>query len=933
MTKCSNPRCADIRPNATGRCSNCRGLYANITLRNRYEIERMIGKGGFGITYLVKDSDCFGEHRVLKELFPHITETPDDSEEDPAITAERLFQREAKVLLNLQHPGIPKLYAYFAEGGYSYLVQDWIPGQTLYDELKTRKRTLSEQEACEVLLELSDILEYLHSQNPPIIHRDIKPQNLMRHENGKIQLIDFGAVYQAVSAKTSFQTLIGSPGYAPPEQIIGSPVTQSDLYAVGATILYLLTGVHPSKMFNHTTKHMEWESQVEVSWGFAELLTQMLLVDLSKRLKSASELKRRVQKLISQFPKKSSFVNEFITTKILPESNSMLRDSKPQGLPNSTTPTNPDSQKPRIEVVEPPKAQNSPSIPSIENWTSPVGSLVDSGNLSESKAYYDPEAQVADEVGQFYDMPFPFLIRRIHRERLSGRLSCLSVTAAKTLYFDQGSIIYAKSTLEEDSFESVILKTKRISKQTYDEVSKLVKEKGWRFGTALIKGGWISAEDLKTFISEQFCEITYSLFSWESGRYEIFREEARKSSVKVSISIADIIFEGLRRIKNIDLIKKWLGDFRWKLCVTKDPILLYQSINLNPKEAFVVSRIENARSIEEILSMGGLPEDETIRTLCGLLAVGLLEWVKEEKVNQDEEAMSISQIIVNPKPQKPAFDMQSAATFCYEVENVITNLDNTNYYALLNLSRNATDEEIRQAYTTESQKFHPDHHTQLAKYNLSLRNDLEKIFTRISEAYRVLINPITRQNYDRSFRTAKSAQAPINEVSKDRAFQQPAKQETKQNSYVPSSNSDSYRKVTPIVESRINNSYSRDKLPTTQSNNAQGMFERGIKFYQAYDYKQAYHAFHLACESAPQNAEYKMFLARTLLHLNDYAKAREHFAKALEIEPRNPDYLVELGLLYQRMNLFKQAYQMFEKALEIVPSHILARRAKENLKL
>ncbi len=924
MTKCSNPRCADIRPNATGRCSNCRGLYANIVLRNRYEVERMIGKGGFGITYLVEDKDCFGEHRVLKELFPHITEAPDDAEEDPAITAERLFQREAKVLLNLQHPGIPKLYAYFAEGGYSYLVQDWIPGQTLYDELKTRRRTFSEQEACEVLLELSDILEYLHAQNPTIIHRDIKPQNLMRHENGKIQLIDFGAVYQAASAKSTFQTLIGSPGYAPPEQIIGSPVTQSDLYAVGASILYLLTGIHPSKMFNHTTKHMEWESQVQVSWGFAELLTQLLLVDLSKRLKSASELKRRVQKLTTQFPKKpNAFADEFISTKMLGETSSLLQQSKVQ-KPIDAFNANP-------SVFEQPKPElSNKDVPPIENWTSPINTAVESsGNLSESKVYGAQE-KPADEVGQFYDMPFPFLLRRINRERLSGKLSCLNITATKTLYFDQGTIVYAKSILEEDNFGEVMLKIGRIDKQTFESVSKLMKEKGLRFGTALIKGGWISPDDLKMLIAEQFCEITYSLFSWETGRYEIHREPPRKSSIKLALSTADIIFEGLRRIKNIDLVKKWLGDFRWKLCVTKDPILLYQSINLNPKEAFIVSRIENARSIEEILSMGGLPEDETIRTLCGLLAVGLLEWVKEEKVNQDEEAVSISQIIVNRKPQTPAFDMQSAATFCYEVENTLTNLETTNYYALLNLSRASTDEEIKQAYAVQSQKFHPDHHTVLAKYNLSLRNDLEKIFTRISEAYRVLINPITRQNYDRSSRTTTKSHQ-VYDLSKDRAFQQP-RNELKPASTYTSSNADNYRRaVAPIIETRSSNAISKESSPS-QQNAAQSMFEKGIKYYHSYEYKQAYYAFQATVDVAPKHAEYRMFLARTLLHLNDYAKAKEHFVKAVELEPRNPDYCVELGLLYQRMNMAKQAYQMFEKALEIVPNHILAKRAKENLK-
>jgi serine/threonine protein kinase/curved DNA-binding protein CbpA len=882
----------------------------------------MIGKGGFGITYLVQDRDCFGESRVLKELFPHITETPDDAEEDPAVTAERLFQREAKILLSIQHPGIPKLYAYFAEGGYSYIVQEWIPGQTLYDELKSRKRTFSEQEACTVLLELADILEYLHGHNPPIIHRDIKPQNLMRHENGKIQLIDFGAVYQAASVKSNYQTLIGSPGYAPPEQIIGSPVPQSDLYALGATVLYLLTAIHPSKMFNHTTKHMEWESQVEVSWGFAELLTELLLVDLTKRLKSATELKRRVQKLMGQFPKKSgAFISEFISTKVVPETNSLLKETK-----------KPNNIEPQV-VQQPPKNYvQEKKAPPVESWTSPINAIDNSTTGGESQLY-NSEERPPDEEGKFSDMPFPFLLRRIYRQRLTGKLTCLSVNANKTLYFEQGAIIYAKSTLEEDSLGQTMVRNGQLNYRSFQEVDKLAKEKNIRFTTALIKGGWVASDKLKDLISEQFCQIIYSLFTWESGHYEIRSGPPRKSSVKISLSTADIIFEGLRRINNINLLKKWLGDFRWKLCVTKDPFLLYQSINLKPKEAFVVSRIESARSIEEILSMGGLPEDETIRTLCGLLAVGLLEWVKEEKTSEDEGPVSISQIIVSRKPEvpTPSFDMQSAASFCYEVENIVNSLDNSNYYAVLDISRNASDEEIRRAYTQRSEKFHPDHHTQLAKYNLSLRNDLEKIFTRVSEAYRILINPITRQNYDRSFRTGSAPKVTPGETLKDKlnAANRNEIKPSQPVSNVPNvSNRDSYKSFSSSTD-RSNN-----KSPSSQfSSPVQGMFEKGMKYFQVREYKQAYYAFQAAVEAAPQQAEYRIFLARTLLHLNDYNKAKEHFAKAVELEPRNADYCVELGLLYQRISMARQAYQMFEKALEIAPGHILAKRAKENLRL
>jgi serine/threonine protein kinase, bacterial len=286
MAACSNPRCNKPKPGNNDRCLSCRALLADTLVRHRYRIAKTMGRGGFGTTYLSLDQDRFDEPCLLKELHP-------DSEEDDDGMAERLFKREAQVLLNLRHRGIPKLHAYFAEKDYSYLVQDYIPGSTLAEEVDQRKRTYNEQEARDLLYELAEILEYLHTHSPPIIHRDVKPQNLMRHASGRLLLIDFGAVCQAASS----QTLIGSPGYVPPEQILGRPVPQSDLYAAGATALRLLSGLHPSQLFNHRTKELEWQSHIKTSSGFADILNALVAQKVSDRLSSASELKRCLEGL------------------------------------------------------------------------------------------------------------------------------------------------------------------------------------------------------------------------------------------------------------------------------------------------------------------------------------------------------------------------------------------------------------------------------------------------------------------------------------------------------------------------------------------------------------------------------------------------------------------------------------------------------------
>ncbi len=179
--KCSNPRCARPKPDEKGRCLGCQALLTDVLVRHRYKIEQTIGRGGFGTTYLVRDHDLLDEPRILKELHP---QQDDLTEKNFNNTAERLFKREALVLLTLQHPGIPKLHAYFNENNYSYLVQDYIPGNNLAEEVTNRRHNLDEQEARILLAEIAEILEYLHTYEPPIVHRDIKPQNLMRHSSG-----------------------------------------------------------------------------------------------------------------------------------------------------------------------------------------------------------------------------------------------------------------------------------------------------------------------------------------------------------------------------------------------------------------------------------------------------------------------------------------------------------------------------------------------------------------------------------------------------------------------------------------------------------------------------------------------------------------------------------------------------------------------------
>ncbi len=212
-------------------------------LNDRYQVIRTLGAGGFGETYLAEDTYMPSKRRcVVKQLRP-IHNNPQIYQ----LVQER-FQREAAILEELggANDQIPALYAYFSSGGQFYLVQEWIEGDTLTGKVQ-KQGLFSEGAVQELFRNLLPILDYVHSKH--IVHRDIKPDNIIvRHHDGKPVLIDFGAVRESMGTVVNSQgnptssIVIGTPGYMPSEQAAGRPVFSSDLYSLGMTVIYLLTG-------------------------------------------------------------------------------------------------------------------------------------------------------------------------------------------------------------------------------------------------------------------------------------------------------------------------------------------------------------------------------------------------------------------------------------------------------------------------------------------------------------------------------------------------------------------------------------------------------------------------------------------------------------------------------------------------------------------
>ncbi|WP_413166258.1 protein kinase domain-containing protein [Capilliphycus salinus ALCB114379] len=298
MSHCFNPNCTRPQnPNDAEFCESCGSVLVlksadETTQTSRYRGIQLIGQGGFGRTFLAVDESKVSQPRcAIKQFFPQGMNGKKAAE---------LFQQEAKQLERLgQHSQIPKWLGYFEQEGYQYLVQEFIEGRNLAQEL-FEKGSYSEEKIRQLLKDLLPVLEFIHSHK--IVHRDIKPENIIRRRTrvetgGNLVLVDFGAaklMTDGMLPKTG--TMIGSAAYTAPEQLMGKAVFASDIYSLGVTCIHLLTEVPPFDLFDSQEGSWAWRDYLKtpVSDELGRVLDQMLQGATSRRYHSAAAVLRHL---------------------------------------------------------------------------------------------------------------------------------------------------------------------------------------------------------------------------------------------------------------------------------------------------------------------------------------------------------------------------------------------------------------------------------------------------------------------------------------------------------------------------------------------------------------------------------------------------------------------------------------------------------------
>jgi len=254
-------------------------------INGRYKLRQQLGQNAGRQTWLAEDLETQPQELVVVKLLAF----------SPQMQWEKfkLFEREAKVLQHLDHPRIPRYRDYFSieetesELPWFGLIQQYIPGLSLRQRLD-KCQFFTESEAQKIATDILTILIYLHELSPPVLHRDIKPSNLILDEQGQVYLVDFGAVQDRAKAEGATFTVVGTSGYAAPEQLWGRAVAASDLYSLGATLIHLVTGIAPADLPQHNLR-LQFADRVSLNPRFSYWLDKLIDPATEQRFSSARQ--------------------------------------------------------------------------------------------------------------------------------------------------------------------------------------------------------------------------------------------------------------------------------------------------------------------------------------------------------------------------------------------------------------------------------------------------------------------------------------------------------------------------------------------------------------------------------------------------------------------------------------------------------------------
>ncbi len=354
--------------------------------------------------------------------------------------------------------------------------------------------------------------------------------------------------------------------------------------------------------------------------------------------------------------------------------------------------------------------------------------------------------------GSLKDFQLADILIGLQRSTKTGILDIKSGSTVKEIFIENGDMIFATSNNEDDRLGELLVKEGKITLEEYNQSSLLLTKTGERLGKILVELGCLTPKELFEAVRHQTEEIILSLFSLEEGRFELQEKPIpQEEIITLRISVANIIYHGIKRITNFSYIKQMCPPIDYVLNISPNPMDIFQALTLEDVDKNILSYINGLYSIKIILLLSPVKDFETIKTICALLSAGLIK-IKRE----DETPIKLPIEYTFGEPEEKAPD-----EFLGRIEEMYKKCGTLGYYEVLGVGKDASSEGIKKAYYKLSKEFHPDRHFYFPAHDI--KGKLMKILFYTTEAYETLSHPGKRVEYNVSLSLKDSRMANMTE--------------------------------------------------------------------------------------------------------------------------------------------------------------------------
>ncbi len=539
--------------------------------------------------------------------------------------------------------------------------------------------------------------------------------------------------------------------------------------------------------------------------------------------------------------------------------------------------------------------------------TSPESSISPSPSThleGGTKSSYVPGFQ-----GSLSDKAIAETIREANVDRRTGILHLERQGLNKRIYFDEGSIVFANSDSDSDRLGQFLIRSGKIDESMLSTALQAMKGTGRRFGRTVVELGVMNEESMTELVAEQIREIVASLFEWDSGNYGFEPiERPVEDDVVVNLSTADIMLSGVRRMSDTADFRGALSDLNRVLRYSDSLLLTHNKITLSPEEGFVLSRVDGTSTINEILTVSPLSEEQTLRCIYGLILTGVLETEGEaerrsapsKKVETKPRASEATPEGSEPENKKQAVprssdpsDSESSTeekVLVEEISSKLASIEGASLYDILGVSQGAGEAEIKTAYYGLAKKFHPDRHHY--RQMPAVRERLEELFLIFTEAYHALSNPGKRRRYDGKLQQKKVTERPTPK---------------------------------PAVSKPTSKSAPEPTSTRSPEAMAENWFQKGKDHYYKASYFTAVQCLREAVRLDPEKSSYRKLLARALTKNPKWRKeAESHYRHALKKDQFDLECYLGLAEIYEVSSLHSRAMKMYQIVLGFDPDNKVA---------